>query len=121
MEQTKGRETELPEVATIHPLNTPGQVQENMIEKKENTYLALNSSGLIITFSGGSHAATNSDSTITSLDTTSLGQVLITLLLSDLNLLLFTTAAEFIGAELVAGLELSPAVFGDITFRHDGR
>lgn len=82
------------------------------------SYLALNSTGLIVTLSGGSHATTNADSTIPGLNATSLGQVLFTFLLPNLNLLFFTAAAKLIRAELVPGLELRPTVFGDITFRH---
>lgn len=88
---------------------------------RDRSYLALNSTGLIVTLGGGGHATTNADSTIPSLNATSLGQVLLTLLLPDLNLLFFTAAAELIRAELVPGLELRPTVFGDITFRHGDR
>lgn len=89
--------------------------------QRYRTHLALNSTGLIVTLGGGGHATANADSTIPGLDATSLGQILLTLLLPNLDLLFFTTAAELVRAELVPGLELGPAVLGDITFRHGDR
>jgi hypothetical protein len=88
------------------------------VNKKSRTYLALDSTGLVITLGGSGHATTNADSTIAGLNSASLGQVLLTLLLSDLDLLFLTAATELIGLELVPGLELGPTVFGDIAFRH---
>jgi hypothetical protein len=94
------------------------ETDSNIKEVKTETYLALNSTSFIVTLGGGSHA-TNADATIPGLNTTSLGQVIVTLLLANLDLLFFTTAAELIGLELVLSLELCPAVFGDVAFRHD--
>jgi hypothetical protein len=85
--------------------------------KISKAYLTLDSTGFIVALSSGVHA-TNTDATIPCLNTTSLGQVVLTLLLPNLDLLFLTATAELIGLELASGLELRPAVFGDIAFRH---
>jgi hypothetical protein len=82
------------------------------------THLALDSTGFIIALSGGSHATTNTNSSIASHNTTSLSKTLLALLLANLDLLLLTAATELIGAELVLGLELRPTMLGNIAFRH---
>lgn len=79
-------------------------------------YLTLDGAGLVITLSGNTAAYTNS--TITGLDTSSLGQVLFSLLLANFNLLLLTATTEFIRLELISGLELGATVLGDVTFGH---
>lgn len=101
-------------------IQAPGE--ETGWEKKsrtsKTTHLALDSTGLIITLGGGSHATTDTNSSITSHNTTSLGKTFLALLLANLDLLLLTAATELIGAELVLGLELRPAMLGNIAFRH---
>ena len=92
----------------------------NREKEKKNTYLALNSTSFVVALSAGSHGTTNTNTTIGSLDTASLGHVLLALLLADLHLLFFAAAAELIRTELVPGLELCAAVLGDVTFRHGG-
>lgn len=89
------------------------------MQRNSGTYLTLDGTGLIITLGGGIHA-TNTDTAIPCLNTTSLGQVVLTFLLANFHLLLFTTTAELIGLKLVISLELCPAVFGNIAIRHDG-
>ena len=83
--------------------------------ENNSTYLAFDGTGFIVTLGGGT---TNTNSTIPGLDTSSLGQVLFSLLLPNLNLLFFTTTTEFFGPELVPGLELGATMLWDVTLRH---
>lgn len=84
---------------------------------KSSTHLAFDGTGLIITLSGG-HAASHTNSSIPGLDTSPLGQIFLSLLLPNLNLLLLTTTAELFGPELVSGLELGSTMLRDVTLRH---
>ena len=95
-----------------------GKRPEGKKSRTSKTHLALDSTGLIITLGGASQATANTNSSIASHNTTSLSQTLLTLLLADLDLLLLAAATELIGTELVLGLELRPAMLGNIAFRH---
>ena len=83
--------------------------------ENSSTYLAFDGTGFIVTLGGGT---THTNSTIPGLNTSSLGQVLFSLLLPNLNLLFFTTTTEFFGPELVSGLELGATMLWDVTLRH---
>jgi len=78
-------------------------------------YLALDSCRLIITVGSGAQRGTKSLATGNS---SSLCEVLLTLLLSDLDLLFLTTATELIGLQQVLCLEGGAAVLGDVAVRH---
>lgn len=89
------------------------------IETKRNAgtaYLTLDGAGLIVTL--GSYAAAHTNAAIAGLDTSPLGQILISLLLSDFNLLFLTTTTELVRPELVPGLELSATMLGDVALGH---
>ena len=79
-------------------------------------YLTLDSAGLIVTL--GSYAAAHTNAAIAGLDTSPLGQILISLLLSDFNLLFLTTTTEFVRPELIPGLELGATMLGDVALGH---
>lgn len=80
------------------------------------TYLGLCGRVLILAVGGGAQGGTRS--VLASADASSLCQVLLTLCLSNLNLLLLATAAELIWLEGVLGFELSPSVLGDVALSH---
>ena len=80
-------------------------------------YLTLNSTGFIVTLGGG-HTTSYTNPAIPGLNTSPLGQVFFSLLLSDLNLLLFTTTTKLVRPELVPGLELGATMLGDVAFGH---
>ena len=81
------------------------------------TYLTFDGSGLIITVGSGPQGCTKL--ALSACDAPSFGKVLLTLLLSDLDLLLLTTTTELIRLESVLGLECRPAVLGNVPVRHD--
>jgi hypothetical protein len=87
------------------------------IRYRELTYLTLNSTGFIVTLGGG-HATSYTNPAIPGLNTSPLGQVFFSLLLSDLDLLLFTTTTKLVRPELVPGLELGATMLGDVAFGH---
>jgi hypothetical protein len=78
-------------------------------------YFTLNGSSLIIAIS----VAANADFSIASLNTSSLGEVLLSLLSSNLYLLFLASTTQLIGFETVLCLELGAAMFGDVSFSHD--
>lgn len=80
------------------------------------TYLGLCGRVLILTVGGGAQGGTRS--VLTSADASSLCQVLLTLCLSNLDLLLLTTAAKLIWLEGVLGFELGPSMLGDVALSH---
>lgn len=55
---------------------------------------------------------------VSSRNTTALGKILFTLCSTDLDLLLFTAATEFIRLERALGLERRAAVLGDVFVGH---
>jgi hypothetical protein len=79
--------------------------------------LRLGRSGVIIAIGGGTKRSTRT--VLTGSDTSSLGQVLLTLGLSDLDLLLLTATTELLRLEGVLRLELSAAMLGDVSLSHD--
>lgn len=81
------------------------------------TYLTLDGSRLIVAVGSSAQRCTKC-TLATTCDSTSLGKVLLALLLSDLDLLLLTAAAELVWLERVLRLECRPAVLGDVTVRH---
>jgi hypothetical protein len=87
------------------------------ITQQDITYLALDSTGLVVALSGG-HATSDTNTAIPGLDTSSLGQVLFSFLLSNLDLLFLTTTAQFVRTELVPGLVLGAAMLWDVAFGH---
>lgn len=87
-------------------------------ETSQNTYLTLDGSGLIVAVGSGAQRSAELALTASG-NTTSLCKVLLSLLLSDLDLLFLTAAAELVWLEGVLGLERGPAVLGDISVRHD--
>jgi hypothetical protein len=91
--------------------------QWQRVEEKRYTYLRLGRSGVIIAIGGGTKRSTRT--VLTGSDTSSLGQVLLTLGLSDLDLLLLTATAELLRLEGVLRLELSAAMLGDVSLSHD--
>lgn len=82
----------------------------------EYTYLRFSRGGLIVAIRGSTEGSARS--VLTGSNTSSLGQVLLTLGLSNLNLLLLTTATEFFRLEGVLRLELSAAMLGDVSLSH---
>lgn len=84
--------------------------------KGGGTYLGLCGGGLIVTVGGGTKGSTRS--VLTGADASSLGQVLLTLGLADLDLLLLAAAAELLRLEGVLRLELSAAMLGDVALSH---
>lgn len=83
------------------------------------TYLALDGCPLLfITIGGGNLASSNTDSTISGLDTSSFGKIFFSFLSSDFDLLLFAAATELVWFELMFGLELGTAMLWDVTIRH---
>jgi hypothetical protein len=88
------------------------------IETAEEAYLRLSRSRLIVAIRGGAKGSARS--VLTGANSSSLGQVLLTLRLSDLNLLLFTTTSELLRLEGVLCLELSSAMLGDVSLSHGG-
>ena len=80
-------------------------------------YLTLDSAGLIVTL-GSRYAAAHANATIAGLNSSSLGQILFSLLLSDFNLLFLTTTTEFVRPELIPGLELGATMLGDVALGH---
>lgn len=71
----------------------------------------------IVAIRGGTERG--SRASIAASNATPLGKVLLSLLFPDLNLLLFTSAAQFIGLEGVLGLEGGAPVFRDVSVGHD--
>jgi hypothetical protein len=85
------------------------------------TNLALDASALIITVRGcPKHLAraTHTDIAISGCDASSLGKVLFSLGLPDLDLLLLATTTELVRLEGIFGLELSAAVLGNVSLGH---
>lgn len=80
------------------------------------TYLGFCGRVLILAVGGGAEGGTRS--VVASADASSLCQVLLTLCLSNLDLLLLATAAELIWLEGVLGLELGPSMLGDVALSH---
>lgn len=78
-------------------------------------YFALNGSGLIVAIS----VPANANISIISLNTSALGDVFLSLLSSNFNLLFLTSTTQLIGFETVLCLELSAAMFRNVTFSHD--
>ena len=83
----------------------------------EYTYLRFSRGGLIVAIRGSTEGSARS--VFTGSNTSSLGQVLLTLGLSNLDLLLLTTATEFFRLEGVLRLELSSAMLGNVSLSHD--
>jgi len=79
--------------------------------------LGLGRSGLIITIRGGTERSTRA--VLTGSNTSTLGQVLLTLGLSNLDLLLLATTTELLRLEGILGLELSSAMLGNVSLSHD--
>lgn len=88
-------------------------------EKDTYTYLSLGAA-LLLAVGGGGHASGTADSdlAIAGLDASPLGQVFVSLLLPDLDLLLLAAAAELVGLERALGLELRATVLGDVSLSH---
>lgn len=82
------------------------------------TYLTLDGAGLIVAVGRGTQRC--SELALAACDSSSLGKVLLALLLPDLDLLFLTTAAELVGLECVLGLERGPAVLRNVSVRHGG-
>lgn len=78
-------------------------------------YLALNSCRLIITVGSGAQRGTKS---LAAGNSSSLCEVLLTLLLSDLDLLFLAAAAKLVGLEQVLCLESGAAMLGNVAVRH---
>jgi len=78
--------------------------------------LGLGRSGLIITIRGGTERSTRA--VLTGSNTSTLGQVLLTLGLSNLDLLLLATTTELLRLEGILGLELSSAMLGNVSLSH---
>lgn len=81
-------------------------------------YLRLCGSRLIVTIGGGTKRGTGT--VFTSSNTTALGEVVLALGLSDLNLLLLATTTKLLGLEGTLCLELGSAMFGDVAISHGG-
>lgn len=92
----------------------------HLVTRSCKTYRALSVGALIIAVRRSTERGTGA-ALATVANASPLGQVLLTLLLADLDLLLLATAAELIGLERVLRLESGAAVLGDITVRHDVR
>jgi hypothetical protein len=86
------------------------------IINKTMTYLRLRGSGIIVAVGGSAQRSTRS--LVTGADTTTLGQVLLSLGFSDLDLLLFAATSELVRLEGVLRLELSSAMLGDVPVSH---
>jgi hypothetical protein len=89
--------------------------EESKINRNARAYLGLGGRSLIIAIWRGTKRGTE---TLAGSDTSSLGQVLFTLGLSDLDLLLFTSAAELFRLEGALRLELSPTMLGNVSISH---
>ena len=79
------------------------------------THLCLDIAPLVVAFRSSSKRSTGC---ITATDTTALGQVLLPLRLSDLDLLLFTSSAQLIWLESAFSLKGSAAMFWDVALGH---
>jgi hypothetical protein len=86
-------------------------------EQRKATYLRLSRGGVIVAVGSGTERGARA--VLAGADTSPLGQVLLALCLSDLNLLLFAAASKLLGLEGVLSLELGSAMLWDISFRHD--
>ncbi|KUI56758.1 hypothetical protein VP1G_10880 [Cytospora mali] len=80
------------------------------------TYLGLGWGSIIITVGGGAQGSTRS--VFACADASSLRQVLLALCLSNLDLLLLAATTKLIRLEGVLGLELGPAMLGDVSLSH---
>lgn len=80
------------------------------------TYLRLRGSGVIVAVGSGAQGGTRA--LVARADTTTLGQVLLSLGLANLDLLLLAATSEFVGLEGVLRLELSSAMLGDVPVSH---
>jgi hypothetical protein len=80
-----------------------------------HTYLALNVAALIVAVGGSTERGSW---LVPSSDTTALCKVFLTLRPADLDLLLFTAAAEFVRLEGALCLERRATVLGDVLVGH---
>jgi hypothetical protein len=81
----------------------------------ESTYLALDVAAIALILAV---RADGSWATLARSKTTTLGQILLTFLPSNLDLLLFAAAAEFVRLEGTLGLEGRTTMFGDVAIGH---
>lgn len=79
------------------------------------TYLTLDVGALIVAVGGCTERGAR---LVPASDTATLRKVLLTLRLTDLNLLLFTAAAELVRLESALGLERRATVLGDVLVGH---
>jgi hypothetical protein len=82
-----------------------------------STHLTLRVCTLIVAVRSGTQRS--AQSTFTSANSSSLREVLLAFLLSDLDLLLFAAATQLVRLERALGLEVVPAMLRNIAFRHD--
>lgn len=82
----------------------------------ELTYLGLCRGVLIVAV--GRSTKGSSRALVTSTNTATLGEILLTLLLSDLDLGLLATTAKFFGLEGALGLELGAPMLGNVAVGH---
>lgn len=81
------------------------------------TYLALSGSSVIVTVGGGAQRGTGT--VLACADTAALCEVLLSLGLSDLDLLLLAATSQLLGLEGALRLELSSAMLGNVPISHD--
>lgn len=87
-------------------------------EWRWNANLTLGVGPLIVTVGGSAQRGSQCPITA-SIEASSLGEVLFTLLLPDLNLLLLTASTQLVRLESAFGLVVVPAVLGNVSLRHD--
>lgn len=83
---------------------------------KEKAHLRLGRSGIIVAVRGSSERCAGS--VLARTDTTTLGQVLLSLCLANLNLLLLSATAELLRLESALRLEIGAAMLGDVSVGH---
>jgi hypothetical protein len=84
--------------------------------KQIRTYLGLCGSRLIVAVGGSTECG--AWTVLTGSNASTLGQVLFSLGLSNLDLLFLTSTTQLFGLKGVLRLELRPTVLGDVSLRH---
>lgn len=91
-------------------------IRKGGVDRKDKTYLGLSRRVLIVAVGGSTKGSARA--LVTSTDTTSLGEVLLTLLLSNLDLGLLAPATKLFGLEGALGLELGAPMLGNVAVGH---
>ena len=84
--------------------------------RHKRTYLRLCGSGVIVAIRSSTERRTRT--VFARANTSTLGQVLLTLRLANFDLLLLAAASKLLRLEGVLGLELRPAMLGNVSFGH---